>query len=56
MPKSDMQAAILHYEFYIRQMQGRTFYCEDDEGVLRRWYPPRLFAQKLKDMGENLND
>lgn len=24
----------------IAAMQGKTFYCEDDEGVLRRWYPP----------------
>lgn len=23
-------------------MQGKTFYCEDDEGVLRRWTPPRM--------------
>ena len=26
----------------IESMQGHTFYCEDDEGVLRRWYPPRV--------------
>ncbi len=25
----------------VESMQGRVFYCEDDEGVLRRWYPPR---------------
>lgn len=25
----------------VAQMQGHTFYCEDDEGVLRRWHPPR---------------
>lgn len=24
----------------VQNMQGRTFYIEDDEGVLRRWYPP----------------
>jgi hypothetical protein len=27
-------------------MQGGTFYCEDDEGVLRRWTPPRPFQDK----------
>lgn len=24
----------------VKAMQGKTFYREDDEGVLRRWYPP----------------
>lgn len=22
------------------EMQGHTFFCQDAEGVLRRWYPP----------------
>lgn len=25
----------------IEAMQGHTFYCEDGDGVLRRWTPPR---------------
>lgn len=29
----------------VDQMQGHTFYCEDSEGVLRRWTPPRPFAE-----------
>jgi hypothetical protein len=30
----------------VDEMQGGTFYCEDDEGVLRRWTPPRPFKDK----------
>lgn len=25
----------------VAAMQNLVFYCEDDEGVLRRWTPPR---------------
>jgi len=25
----------------IDDMQGQTFFCQDEGGVLRRWYPPR---------------
>lgn len=25
----------------INAMQGHTFFCQDPEGVLRRWYPPQ---------------
>jgi len=25
----------------IKDMQGRVFYREDDDGVLRRWTPPK---------------
>lgn len=27
----------------VDDMQGRTFYCEDEDGVLRRWVPPRPY-------------
>ena len=40
--KADLARKVAHYEAVIAQMQGHTFYCEDDEGVLRRWYPPRV--------------
>lgn len=30
------------YEDKLLSMEGKVFYCEDDEGVLRRWFPPRL--------------
>jgi len=30
------------YKNAIAEMQGHVFYCEDAEGVLRRWTPPRL--------------
>ncbi len=26
-------------------MQGHTFYCEDGEGLLRRWTPPRPYTE-----------
>lgn len=25
----------------VEAMQGNTFYCEDEDGLLRRWHPPR---------------
>jgi hypothetical protein len=30
----------------VDSMQGGVFYCEDDEGVLRRWTPPRPYKMK----------
>lgn len=30
----------------VEAMQGKTFYCEDDEGALRRWHPPSVPQQK----------
>ena len=29
------------YKKAIEAMQGKTFYCEDEGGTLRRWTPPR---------------
>lgn len=40
------------YKNAISQMQGKVFYCEDDEGFLRRWTPPRVIEdedRKMKD-------
>lgn len=31
---------VKHYEAVIEAMQGHTFYCEDGDGMLRRWHPP----------------
>lgn len=28
------------YERLLDDMSAGTFYCEDDEGCLRRWFPP----------------
>jgi hypothetical protein len=41
MTKSELDAAVREYRRLIDAMQGHVFYCEDDEGVLRRWFPPR---------------
>lgn len=35
------QQIIQHYRSIIDQMQGHTFYIENEDGVLQRWYPPR---------------
>jgi hypothetical protein len=41
------------YEGKLLSMEGKVFYCEDDEGVLRRWYPPRLLPTiKSKEASE----
>ena len=42
MTKADLERKVAHYEAVIGQMQGGTFYCENDEGALVRWYPPRI--------------
>ena len=34
------------YKTAIAAMQGKTFYCEDEDGMLRRWYPPRPITDK----------
>ena len=41
MDKQDMILALQSYRYIIEQMQGHTFYCEDEDDVLRRWHPPR---------------
>lgn len=41
-----------HLKMTIAGMQGHTFYIEDDEGVLRRWTPPRpntMFEKQQKE-------
>lgn len=30
----------------VNEMQGHVFYCEDGEGLLRRWKPPTPFSGK----------
>lgn len=41
MTKSELLGLVAHYRRTVDAMQGYTFYWEDDEGVLRRWYPPK---------------
>lgn len=36
------------YKDAIAAMQGHTFYCEDANGVLRRWTPPALCDDDAK--------
>ena len=35
------EAALMCYRTLIDDLQGRVIYMEDEEGVLRRWIPPR---------------
>ncbi|KAF0674469.1 hypothetical protein [Profundibacterium mesophilum] len=53
--ESDTHSAIWDYPAVLREaadeierlrqaldaMQGHTFFCQDAEGALRRWYPPQ---------------
>jgi len=45
MKKDEALMLVSYYRRRIDEMKGRTFYCEDDEGVLRRWYPPRRHSK-----------
>lgn len=37
---TDQDKAIICYRTLIDNMQGKVIYMEDDDGFLRRWYPP----------------
>jgi hypothetical protein len=47
MTKTELEAAAIYYERHIRQMQDWHFYVETPDGLLRRWYPPKLFNQTI---------
>lgn len=46
------ETKVKHYEALLRRMQGQIFYCEDEEGILRRWHPPRPLVSR----GDKGND
>jgi len=55
MNKSEFQATILLGA--VEEMHGKVFYCEDEEGVLRRWYPPRLpNLESLKELKKKVRE
>ena len=37
------QAELRDFRYHkaILEMQGHVFYCQDEDGVLRRWHPPQ---------------
>jgi hypothetical protein len=37
-----------HYEWLLNEMQKGRFYCEDENGFLRRWYPPKPMLRPEK--------
>lgn len=41
----------IYYRKLIEAMQDKTFYCEDEDGVLRRWYPPRPLSDENESVG-----
>lgn len=47
MKREQMIALIRRYENQLEQMQSKVFYCEDEDGVLRRWSPPPLLIDAL---------
>lgn len=54
MPKK-IEVDFMHWHMMknaLEDMQGHTFYCEDADGLLRRWTPPRvpnLVSTKAKE-------
>ena len=38
---TEKDIAITLYRNIIDSMQGHTFFVQDDDGLLRRWTPPR---------------
>lgn len=45
------EAKLNWYRAVIDRMQDNTFYVEDGDGVLRRWYPPtRPIFDKKEDV------
>lgn len=43
--------ALAHYRMVVDQLQDKIIYMEDDEGVLRRWYPPKRSIFDKKEDG-----
>jgi hypothetical protein len=49
MRKSELEYLVSRYRWHIEQMQGHTFYVEDPDGFLRRWYPPKPIEPQESD-------
>lgn len=52
MTSKDKDMLLNHYRSIIDAMHGHTFYCEDINGVLRRWTPPRRPMMDKQNDGE----
>ena len=49
--KYDKDKALVLYRSLIDSLQGKTFFVQDEEGVLRRWVPPKSpIFDKNKDL------
>ena len=51
MTKLEMEKVLTGYRMLVDGLQGRTFYLEDDEGILRRWTPPKRPITDRKEHG-----
>lgn len=46
----DEKLKLLLLNMSVAKMQGHVFYCEDGDGVLRRWTPPKpVTLSEVKD-------
>ena len=41
MTKEQLEGLLYQYRMAIDRMQGHIYFIQDEDGVLRRWYPPR---------------
>ena len=53
MNRQRLEHLVRYYRRIIDDMQGRTFYVEDEDGVLRRWHPPQ---RHIMDRSEDDTD
>jgi len=56
--KAKINILLVNHRTLVSQLEGRVFYREDEDGVLRRWTPPSmaLMEAMLKDTDEGQND
>ena len=56
--KAKFNFLLVHYRTLVHQLEGRVFYKEDEDGILRRWTPPSMAIMEtmLKDLEERQND
>ena len=52
--KAKINILLVNHRALVHQLEGRVFYREDEDGVLRRWTPPSmaLMEAMLKDTDE----
>jgi len=51
-----LRGLLAHYERAINAMQNNVFFVQDDDGFLRRWYPPTTRPSELIKQSRNTGD